>query len=213
MKIVSWNIKGLGDYSKQLAVKHLNMKINPELVLIQETKKEAFKVEAIKKLWSSKDIGWSFVEAYGRSGGLLLIMWDESKISVIETLKGGYTLSVKCKTLCKKVCWVTNVYGPTDYKERKHIWPELQALAVYCTNAWCLGGDFNITRAIHERVPTGRLTRGMKKFNKFIEKAHLMEIPLSNGRFTWSREGIRISRSLLDRFFMTNEWDEAFEGT
>lgn len=43
MKIVSWNIKGLGDYSKPLAVKHLNMKINPELVLIQETKKRHLK--------------------------------------------------------------------------------------------------------------------------------------------------------------------------
>lgn len=41
-------------------------------------------------------------------------MWDESELSVIETLKEGYSLSVKCKTVCRKVCWVTNVYGPTD---------------------------------------------------------------------------------------------------
>lgn len=36
---------------------------------------------------------------------------------------------------------------------------------------------------------------------------------MSNGRFTWSRERNRVSRSLLDRFLVTNEWDEAFEGS
>ena len=44
-------------------------------------------------------------------------MWDESKLSVIDVLKVGYSLSVKCKTSCNKLCWVTNVYEPTDYAE------------------------------------------------------------------------------------------------
>lgn len=128
MKIVSWNIRGIGDQSKHLAIKRLIMKTNPELVLIQETKKDSIEIDIIKAMWSSKEIGWIYSEAYGKSGRLLT-MWDESKISVIETLKGGYSLSVKCKTLNRKVCWVTNVYGSTDYKERKYIWLELASLA------------------------------------------------------------------------------------
>ncbi|TYK30102.1 putative protein phosphatase 2C 51 isoform X2 [Cucumis melo var. makuwa] len=38
----------------------------------------------IKELWSSKDIVWVFVEAFGKSGG-----WDESRIAATEVLKGG----------------------------------------------------------------------------------------------------------------------------
>lgn len=40
-----------------------------------------------------------------------------------------------------------------------------------------------------------------------------MEIPLSSDKFTWSREGSVISRSLIDRFLMSNSWDEPFADT
>ena len=120
MKILAWNTRGLGDKSKRMVIKRSLKRLNPDLVLIQETKKDSIDINIIKELWSSKDIGWSFVEAIGRSGGMLT-MWDESKVSVIEVLKGGYSLSVKCLTTSKKCCWITNVYGPNDYRERKHL--------------------------------------------------------------------------------------------
>ena len=53
----------------------------------------------------------------------------------------------------------------------------------------------------------------MSLFNKFIELGNLMEIPLQNGRFTWSREGFSPSRSLLDRFLINQQWDDLFENS
>ena len=50
----------------------------------------------------------------------------------------------------------------------------------------------------------------MKKFNKFIDMSKLMEIPLSNGKFIWSREGSTNSQSLLDKFLISNNWDDMF---
>ena len=94
MKIVSWNTRGLSDVSKRLALKRFVKKHNPNLVLIQESKRDEFDAAFIKSLWRSKEIGWQFVESYGKSGGIL-IKWDESKISIMETLNGGYSLSVK----------------------------------------------------------------------------------------------------------------------
>ena len=41
----------------------------------------------------------------------------------------------------------------------------------------------------------------------------MLEIPLSNGKFSWSREGRSVSRSLLDRFLVTDDWDESFADT
>lgn len=73
--------------------------------------------------------------------------------------------------------------------ERRHLWPELFSLYDYCEEAWYIGGDFNITRWSHEIFPIGRVTRGMRKFNNFIEAAGLLEVPLSNGNYTWSWEG------------------------
>lgn len=87
IKILSWNTRELVDQSKHLALKRSLKKLNPNLVLIQETKRDTFDSSIIRALWSSKDIGWTFVEAYGKTGGILT-MWDESKISVVEVLKG-----------------------------------------------------------------------------------------------------------------------------
>lgn len=42
MKIISWNSRGLGDTSKRLEIRKLIRKINPDMVLIQETKKKDF---------------------------------------------------------------------------------------------------------------------------------------------------------------------------
>ena len=71
-------------------------------------------------------------------------MWDESEISVPEVIKGRFALSVKCTTICKKPCWISNVYGPTLHQERKLIWLELSFFAALCLGAWCVGGDFNV---------------------------------------------------------------------
>ena len=53
----------------------------------------------------------------------------------------------------------------------------------------------------------------MRKFNNVIDRAKLLEVPLSNGRFTWSREGSTLARSLIDCFFIHTTWDQNFENT
>lgn len=80
----------------------------------------------------------------------LATMWDESKVSLVEFLKGGYSLSVKFRTQCNNDCWVTIIYGATDYRERRFLWPELTSVFHYCLEPWCLEGDFNIIRWVHD---------------------------------------------------------------
>ena len=80
-------------------------------------------------------------------------MWDESK-SLSEVIKGRFALSVKCTTVCKKPCWISNVYDPTLHQERKLIWSELNSPATLRLDAWCV-----VTRLIKERFPIGKQTR------------------------------------------------------
>lgn len=191
-----------------MAIKRLLKKINPDIVLIQETKRHNFDRAFIKSIWSSKDVGWAYTEANGWSGGLLT-MWDEGKLLEILVIKAEFSLSVKCSIICKKVCWITNVYGPTNYRERNILRAELSSLAEVCVEPWSLGGDFNSIRQRQERFPMGRATRDMRKFNRFIEETNLIEIPLSDGRFTWSREGETSARSLIDKFLVSNNWEKS----
>ena len=92
------------------------------------------------------------MESVGFSGGILT-MWDKSRITVVETIKGMFSFSIKCSTVCKKSCWITNVYGPCKYKERRFMWPELLSLLECCVEAWCMGGDFNVIRWAHKHFP------------------------------------------------------------
>lgn len=93
MKIVSWNIKGLCKDEKRLKIKNFVQNHCPDMVCLQETKIQRFDPSMIKSLWSSKDIGWSTIDAIGKSGGILM-MWDEVCICVKEVIKGGHTLSI-----------------------------------------------------------------------------------------------------------------------
>jgi len=63
--------------------------------------------------------------------------------------------------------WVTNVYGPCGYREGNLVWPKVLTIIECGEEAWCLGGDFNITRWVYERFLVGRSTRGMRQLSKW----------------------------------------------
>ena len=116
--------------------------INLDVVLIQETKRDSFDRAFIKSIWSSKDICWAFVEAVGRFGGILTL-WGEGKISLLDITKGEFSFTIKCCTICKKHCWISDVYGPIDSRERRRLWAELMSIVDSCNEPWNIGGDFN----------------------------------------------------------------------
>lgn len=182
MKIISWNTRALKDPSKHIACKKFIKNHHPGVVMIQESKMESSGASFVRSIWSSKDIGWEFVESVSTSGGILTL--GRAKITVVETIKGQFSLLIKGDTMCKKRCWMTNVYGPCGYIERRHVWPELLPSLECSEEAWCMGGDFNVTNWACKRLPIGRNTRGLRLFNNFVDLANIMEIPLQNGRFT-----------------------------
>ncbi|XP_038904301.1 uncharacterized protein LOC120090656 [Benincasa hispida] len=93
------------------------------------------------------------------------------------------------------------------------MWAELSSLAEKFDDPWCIGENFNSIRRRHERFPVGRATRDMNNFNKFIRLNNLLEFPLSNGQFTWSREGDVASKSLLDHFLVSSTWEDVFDNS
>lgn len=80
-----------------------------------------------------------------------------------------------------------------------------------CHGLWCVSGDFNMVRWVDERLNATRPTRSMRKFNRFISSFDLIDIPMNNGRFTWSRVGERAAASRLDRFLITQQWSDRFK--
>ena len=73
MKILSWNIRGSGSQTKRRVIKKLICRINPDLVVLQEVKRESIDRAFVASIWSSRFKEWVVLPAIGRSGGIVLI--------------------------------------------------------------------------------------------------------------------------------------------
>lgn len=74
MKLLSWNIRGLGGVEKHREVRLLVGEKLPWIVCLQETKLSVFSSALVASLWGNSNFNFSFRPSEGASGGLL-IMW------------------------------------------------------------------------------------------------------------------------------------------
>ena len=73
MKIISWNVRGLSSRNKRRMVKDFLRSENPDVVMIQETKKENCDRRFVGSVWTVRNKYWVALPASGASGGILII--------------------------------------------------------------------------------------------------------------------------------------------
>ena len=89
MKILSWNIRGSGSSTKRRAIKKVICKVNPDLVVLQEVKRESIDRSFVAGIWRSSFKEWVLLPSIGRLGGILII-WDVRSLKVNESLVGDF---------------------------------------------------------------------------------------------------------------------------
>lgn len=75
---------------------------------------------------------------------------------------------------------------------------------------WVIGGDFNVTRFMHEKNRPNNITRSMRDFNNVINQCDLRDSPLLKAKFTWTDRKENPLLSRLDRFLVSNCWEEVY---
>ncbi|KAH1108771.1 hypothetical protein J1N35_012539 [Gossypium stocksii] len=83
MRIITWNIRGLGSAIKIEAVNRVVRLNRADVCLIQETKLESVSVELARRLWGNYYFDFKFSTGVERFGGLLTI-WDKCSF-LVET--------------------------------------------------------------------------------------------------------------------------------
>ena len=106
----------------------------------------------------------------------------------------------------------TGVYGPTMKRYREPFWEELGAIRGLWSDPWCIGGDFNVIRFPSERSRVGRLSGPMRRFSEVLDELALRDMPLQGGPYTWSGGLNGQSWSRLDRFLISEDWENHFSG-
>lgn len=70
MKIVSWNVRGLGSDIKRAAIKNTLRSVRVDLILLQETKVDNSMVRSLKPFRDAKHV---FKPSIGAYGGILVL--------------------------------------------------------------------------------------------------------------------------------------------
>ena len=63
MKIISWNTRGLGSRNKRRVVKDFLRSKNPDVVMIQETKKVKCDIRFVGSVWTVRNKDWAALSA------------------------------------------------------------------------------------------------------------------------------------------------------
>lgn len=144
--------------------------------------------------------------AQGRSGGIL-VYWDKRRWSCSDKHIGQHSITVFLKEENTDFqCAFTGVYGPCDRKTRRILWKEMGAVSGLVSMPWVIGGDFNVVRFEDEKMGRARNTRAMKEFSRTIQ-----DLPLHGGTFTWFRGNGNQCASRIDRFLISENWDDQFK--
>jgi exonuclease III len=127
MKIISWNIRGLGRLDKRKEVRKLVGEKNPLIVCLQETKLQVCNDFLCSSLWGTTSFGFSFRPSSGASGGLLT-MWDTSEVEVWSYISRDYVLWCHGRFVrTGEEFLVANVYAPCDQGAKQGLWDALSS--------------------------------------------------------------------------------------
>ncbi|GKV46852.1 hypothetical protein SLEP1_g53813 [Rubroshorea leprosula] len=195
---------GLGGSLKKKEVRRLVTEEKPDFLFLQETKLEKVDVDIYSQLWSSDELGWVAKGSAGASGGLLCI-WDRRHFVKREEFIGDGFVGISGEWRAnKQQYFLVNVYGPKDRQKKASLWKELRRMVTDKEGCWLIAGDFNAVREPGERRGRTGESPVMKDFDEFIVSTDLVDVKLTNRRYTWYKPD-GTARSRLDRFLMSTE--------
>lgn len=183
MKIISWNIRGLGRREKRRGIRRLLSQRKVDILFLQETKKDSINPNMVNSFWPSTNFDFASVNASGLAGGILCA-WDLDVFSLDEVIQNKHFILLKGKIVPEFECILINVYTPNDPRDRKILWDEISNLRSRFTLPWCVSGDFNEVCKISERKNCLRISQGIRQFNDFISNLELCNLPLLGRNFT-----------------------------
>ncbi|XP_071728625.1 uncharacterized protein [Rutidosis leptorrhynchoides] len=206
MKFLSLNIRGFGSgkLDKRGRVRKMFASLNPCFVAIQETKLGTVNLNWIQNIWGHGNCNFIQKEKVGKSGGQLLI-WDTNYFDASNIIVFDCVIGVRGKWIASgEEINILNVYGPHEDNNKIRLWNSLVNSIGNNDEAWIVCGDFNEVRDRAKRLNCEYIEYRARRFNDFINKCKLVEIPLGGRRFTRiSDDGVKFSK--LDRFLVSDK--------
>ena len=127
MRLLSWNVWGLGGLEKRKEVKGLVREKHPFVLCLQETKMQSIDDFICTSIWGPLNCDSSFSPSVWASGGLLTV-WNTSEVEVWESFRGYHYLLIHGRFIKSNIeIHLFNVYAPCDQRAKQTLWTSLCA--------------------------------------------------------------------------------------
>ena len=214
MRALFWNLRGFGHDGRRRQLVDYMREENIDIVAIQETMRSEFSLSLSKldrlsrHLFACHWLPSSGVA--GHSGGILLGVKDAT-FEVCSMDRRDFFMSMEVWERAVNFKWeVIVVYGPADHSRSTAFLVELHAKIRAATLPVIVGGDFNLLRSVEDKNNGQVDQSGMQRFNDWIADLELRELDRVGARFTWTNKQVNPTRSVLDRVFISPEWELRF---
>ncbi|KAK1693140.1 hypothetical protein QYE76_009837 [Lolium multiflorum] len=181
-----------------------------DLVFLQETIKQDFTDTELRSLEIGDKFFWNWLPANGHSGGMLVGARD-STFEVGTFDRGQFYLSLSIlHRASNRIVEAIGIYGPADHGRSREFLEEISNKLSSCTRPVLMGGDFNLIRAATDKNNNNLYWPLIDLFNDHIANWALRELPRTGARYTWTNKQINPVRSVLDRVFVSPEFETIF---
>jgi hypothetical protein len=102
------------------------------------------------------------------------------------------------------------VYGPADHSRSPLFLQELEEVVTRATYRVLVAGDFNLIRGSADKNNRNIDWSRVNLFNDSIARLQLREVVPYGARFTWTNKQLNPVRSVLDRVFISPQWETSF---
>ena len=210
MRADIWNIGGYGARGRRTQIREFASRERLDFVALQETIKPSFTPAKLSSIDLRGCYAWHFTPATGHSRCILLGV-NEDTFEVLHWSSGAFHIRADVLQLDSSTTWsFFVVYGPADHRRSPAFLQELTGAIQASPHPLVVGGDFNMIRGSEDKNNTIITWPQVHRFNDCIANLALREIRRGGARFTWINKQLNPIICVLDRVFMSAEWEALF---
>ncbi|KAA3483610.1 reverse transcriptase [Gossypium australe] len=195
MKILSWNVRGLGRPRTVNRLKNKLRAINPRILFLMETKLSAKRMEKV------------------RLNGGLYLGWNGNALVNLKSFSSFHIDAEIHDNENEEVWRLTGFYGNPDGRKRNESWELIKCSSQDQLRLWVVLGDFNeIFNSFEKKGGRRKSERKMSEFRTALDDYSLSDLGFVGRWYTWERGKFLTSniRERLDRGVATFDWVNLF---
>ncbi|CAN6558781.1 unnamed protein product [Malus baccata var. baccata] len=203
MKVLFWNIRGIGNDDSRTELSNICRLHHPDLVCIAEPMVTFNSISTA--YWDSLNLSALTFNSRGTLAPNLWLLTSSTCADPLVISISDQQVTVRC-TFDHIPSQFTFVYASTSSIKRRDLWADFISLRPQTQVPWMAIGDFNAILGAHEQMGGGRPSQAScAEFSNMSDTCNFTHLNTSGAAFTWSngwrsrgRTERRLDRSLCD---------------